>query len=78
MNTDNKNTEHDNTDKKLHISDVIHSIFGEFHEMSVKYIKEYERELYKLGDIDKEKLYTNRVKSEAIEECIKVVKKYCV
>jgi hypothetical protein len=74
----NKNTEVDNTDKKLHISDVIHSIFGEFHEMSVKYIKEYERELYRVGDIDKEKLYTNRAKSEAIEECIKVLKKYCV
>jgi hypothetical protein len=78
MNKDNKNTEVDSTDKKLHISDVIHSIFGEFHEMSVKYIKEYERELYRVGDIDKEKLYTNRAKSEAIEECIKVLKKYCV
>ena len=78
MNKDNKNTEVDNTDKKLHISDVIHSIFGEYHEMSVKYIKEYERELYRMGDIDKEKLYTSRAKSEAIEECIKVLKKYCV
>jgi hypothetical protein len=26
MNTENKSTELDNTDKKLHISDVIHSI----------------------------------------------------
>lgn len=86
MNKDNKNTEVDNTDKKLHISDVIHSIFGEYHEMSVKYIKEYERELYRMSDIDKEKLYTqsliasfiSRAKSEAIEECIKVLKKYCV
>lgn len=26
MNKDNKNTEHNNTDKKLHISDVINSI----------------------------------------------------
>lgn len=27
MNKDNKNTEHDNTDKKLHISDVIQRSF---------------------------------------------------
>jgi hypothetical protein len=27
-----------------------------------------------MGDIDKEKLYTSRAKSEAIEECIKVLK----
>jgi hypothetical protein len=78
MNKDNKNTELNDTDKKLHISDVIHSIFEEYHEMSVKHIKEYERELYRMGDIDKEKLYTSRAKSEAIEECIKVLKKYCV
>jgi hypothetical protein len=78
MNKDNKNTEVNDIDKKLHISDVIHSIFGEYHEMSVKYIKEYERQLYRMGDIDKEKLYTSRAKSEAIEECIKVLKKYCV
>jgi hypothetical protein len=78
MNKDNKRDELENMDKKLHISDVIHSIFGEYHEMSVKYIKEYERELYRIGDIDKEKLYTSRAKSEAIEECIKVLKKYCV
>jgi hypothetical protein len=45
--------------------------FTEYHEMSVKYIKECE--LYKVGDIDKEKLYTNRSKSDAIEECIKVL-----
>jgi len=74
----NKNREVDNTDKKLHISDVIHSIFSEYHEMSVKYIKEYEREFYRIGDIDKEKLYTSKAKSEAIEECIKVLKKFCV
>ena len=67
----------DKSDEKLHTSDVIHSIFSEYHEMSVKYIKEYERELYRVGDIDEEKLYTSRAKSEAIEECIKVLKKIC-
>ena len=61
-------------ENKIH--DVIQSIFDEYDEMSVKYIKEYERELYKLGDIDKEKLYTNRAKSEAIEECIKMLNCY--
>jgi len=30
MNKDNKNTEVDNTDKKLHISDVMNSTFTEF------------------------------------------------
>ena len=70
--------ENTKNEKQCAIHDVIHSIFAEYHEMSVKYIKEYERELYKVGDIDKEKLYTNRAKSDAIEECIKVLNKYCV
>ena len=36
MNKDNKNTEVDNTDKKLHISDVINSKLNEYYKKRYK------------------------------------------
>ena len=43
MNKDNKNTEVDNTDKKLHISDVIYSIQERItnHQKDIKYWEDY-------------------------------------
>jgi hypothetical protein len=73
MNKDNKNTEVDNTDKKLHISDVIHSI-------SPQILKE----LYQMGFDDgwnemsnTEYSHDSEVKGfdKVIEE---LYKKYCV
>lgn len=37
-------------EKEYTIHDVILSIFAEYQEMSAKYIKEYERELYRMGE----------------------------
>jgi hypothetical protein len=37
MNKDNKNTEVDNTDKKLHISDVSDSLFDRLKEVIIEY-----------------------------------------
>jgi hypothetical protein len=37
MNTDNKNEELDNTDKKLHISDVSDSLFDRLKEVIIEY-----------------------------------------
>jgi hypothetical protein len=73
MNKDNKNTEVNNTDKKLHISDVIHSI-------SPQILKE----LYQMGFDDgwnemsnTEYSHDSEVKGfdKVIEE---LYKKYCV
>ena len=73
MNTENKSTELDNTDKKLHISDVIHSI-------SPQILKE----LYQMGFDDgwnemsnTEYSHDSEVKGfdKVIEE---LYKKYCV
>ena len=55
MNKDNKNTELDNTDKKLHISDVIKSLPTEQdciitgHERKSKLPIEYDKNSYELG-----------------------------
>ena len=55
MNKDNKNTELDNTDKKLHISDVMCSLLcliGILMKISKKGETDLLEKMYKNGDID--------------------------
>jgi hypothetical protein len=75
MNKDNKNTEVNDTDKKLHISDVMNSILNELNDKSIEYIKKYECSLYSVGEIDSMTMIYKE-QSDAVEECIKIVKKY--
>lgn len=75
MDKDNKRTESDNTDKKLHISDVMNGILNELNGKHIEYIKKYECSLYSVGDIDSMTI-VYKEQLNAVEECIKIVKKY--
>ena len=69
MEKDNKSTETDNTDKKLHIYDVMSSILNDL---------EYEKNNYEEPSSYMEDEYYVRckAKAEAFEEAINIVKKY--
>lgn len=69
--------ENENNDKQCNIQNVIHSLFKEYDDLSKNYIKKYESCLYSVGEIDEmTKLWS--AKSDAVEECIKILKKYYV
>ena len=71
MNKDNKNTEFDNTDKKLHISDVMKSILSELNDKKDLYIK-YNNDENSYTSLDNYYRYA----ADGIKEAIKIVEKY--
>jgi hypothetical protein len=72
MNKDNKNTELNNTDKKLHISDVMNSILTDLEKIKNDHI-----------EVRSESSYDKSMKERmdggisALDKAITVVKRYC-
>ena len=67
----NKNTELNNTDKKLHISDVMNSVLGDLEKLVSKYDKTQKNAVDEFDD------NVNYGKVRALKEAIEVVKKHC-
>jgi hypothetical protein len=69
----NNNTELNDTDKKLHISDVMNSILNELDEREKSYTeKEFNRKEY---DFYTRQQFSSR--ADEIRRIMEIVKKYC-
>jgi hypothetical protein len=72
MNKDNKSTELDNTDKKLHISDVMNTIISELEKW-----KDIHIEVRSESSYDKSMMERMTGGILALEKAINVVKRHC-
>lgn len=79
MDKDNKNTELDNTDKKLHISDVINSIQNRIQQHNVAISLYKETITLNINDTSKVRQYGDLIRDEeiAIRECQSILE-YCL
>jgi hypothetical protein len=74
MEKDNKNTELDNRDKKLHISDVMNCILNDL-QIEIDKAKEMENKCGSKGYF--EGVISNQASIRGLESAVKIVKKYC-
>ena len=79
MDKDKKNTGLDNTDKKLHISDVINSIQNRIHQHNVAISLYKETITLNINDTSKVRQYGDLIRDEeiAIRECQSILE-YCL
>lgn len=79
MDTENKNTELDNTDKKLHISDVMSSILKDYQD-KLKNITEkidsLEKIYHNLSHLKVKEYNILKGKRTQLIECVEVIQKY--
>lgn len=79
MDTENKNTELDNTDKKLHISDVMNSILNDYQD-KLKNITEkidsLEKIYHNLSHLKVKEYNILKGKRTQLIECVEVIQKY--
>ena len=79
MDTENKNTELDNTDKKLHISDVMNSILNDYQD-KLKNITEKidtKKKIYhNLSHLKVKEYNILKGKRTQLIECVEVIQKY--
>jgi len=75
MNNVNENTELDNTDKKLIISDVMNSILNELEELKTKYSDQSKISVTEFEDNVSHFKFVGKVRG--LKEAMKIVKKYC-
>lgn len=79
MDKDNKSTELDNTDKKLHISDVMNSILNDYQDKLkdiTTRIDSLEKIYHNLSHLKVKEYNILKGKRTQLIECIEVIQKY--